>query len=84
LNDRFAMLWTKEFKVVPSKIRNKKVVHGHTPVDLEFMDHVIKSPAYHFIDLDNGVYMNDRAGYGKLLALEMNSGNYLVQPNVDF
>ena len=82
--DRFAMLWTKEFKVVPSKIRNKKVIHGHTPVDLEFMDHVIKSDSYHFIDLDNGVYMLNRAGYGNLIAYELNSNTYLIQPNLDY
>jgi len=83
LTDRFAMLWTKDFKVVPSKIRNKKVVHGHTPVDLEFMSHVIQSNQYHFIDLDNGVYMLNRAGYGNLTAYELNTGHLLIQPNLD-
>jgi serine/threonine protein phosphatase 1 len=84
LTDRFAMLWTKDFKVIPSKIRNKKVIHGHTPVDLEFLDHVINSKNYHFIDLDNGVYMRNRAGYGNLVAFEINSGKYVVQPNIDY
>lgn len=84
LMDTFAMLWTREFKVEPGKIRNKKVIHGHVPVDLEFLDHVVKSPAYHFIDLDNGVYMDRRAGYGNLIAYELNSGEYLVQSNIDF
>ncbi|PKP51570.1 MAG: hypothetical protein CVT92_12320 [Bacteroidetes bacterium HGW-Bacteroidetes-1] len=84
LSDSYAMLWTKDFDVVPSKIRHKKVIHGHTPVNLEFLDHVIKSPSYHFIDLDNGVYMINRAGYGNLLAYELNTGDYLVQSNIDF
>ncbi|MDO8899379.1 MAG: metallophosphoesterase [Bacteroidales bacterium] len=84
LTDRFAMLWTKDFKVIPSKIRNKKVIHGHTPVDLEFMDHVIKNKTYGFIDLDNGVYMLNRAGYGNLVAFEINSEKYVIQSNIDF
>ncbi len=84
LTDSFAMLWTKEFQVIPEKIRNKKVIHGHTPVDLEFMHHVMQSEQYHFIDLDNGVYMLNRAGYGNLVAYELNTGKYLVQPNLDF
>lgn len=84
LTDTFAMLWTREFKVEPGKIRHKKVIHGHVPVDLEFLDHVVKSPSYHFIDLDNGVYMDRRAGYGNLIAYELNSGEYLVQYNIDF
>ncbi len=83
LTDKFAMLWTKEFSVDPKKIRNKKLIHGHTPVDLEFMHHVINSSAYHFIDLDNGVYMDQRAGYGNLIAMEMGSREYLVQTNID-
>lgn len=83
LTDTHAMLWVKEFKVDPSKIRNKKVIHGHTPVDLEFLDHVIRSKSYHFIDLDNGVYMCNRTGYGNLVAFELNSKEYVVQPNLD-
>lgn len=84
LTDQFAMLWTKDFKVNPAKIRYKKVIHGHTPVDLEFMDHVIRSRQYHFIDLDNGVYIPNRPGYGNLTAFELNTGQLLVQPNIDF
>lgn len=84
LQDTFAMLWTKEFRVNPSKIRNKKVIHGHTPVDLEFLDHVIKGDNYHFIDLDNGVYMQDRPGYGNLIAFELKQNAYVVQPNLDY
>ncbi len=84
LTDHFAMLWTKEFVVIPSKIRNKMVIHGHTPVDIEFMHHVIKSNSYNFIDLDNGVYMTDRIGYGNLIAFELNSSEYVVQPNIDY
>ncbi|MDP3462117.1 MAG: metallophosphoesterase [Bacteroidales bacterium] len=83
LTDTFAMLWTREFKVNPAKIRNKKVIHGHVPVDLEFLDHVVKSTHYHFVDLDNGVYMESRAGYGNLIALELNSWEYVVQTNID-
>lgn len=83
LTDSFAMLWSKEFTVVPEKIQFKKVVHGHTPVDLEFMNHVIQSDAYHFIDLDNGVYIQNRAGYGNLIGFELNTATYVVQPNID-
>ncbi|GAB1419836.1 metallophosphoesterase family protein [Bacteroidales bacterium] len=83
LSDTFAMLWSKEFTVDPKKIHHKKVIHGHTPVDLEFMDYVIRSSAYHFIDLDNGVYMLNRAGFGNLIGFELQSGEYVVQPNID-
>jgi len=84
LSDQEAMLWTREFSVIPEKIRNKKVVHGHVPVDLEFMNHVMQSKTYKFIDLDNGVYMENRPGYGNLIGYELNSGTQLIQTNIDF
>jgi predicted MPP superfamily phosphohydrolase len=82
--DKRAMLWLREFKVNPSKIKNKTVVHGHVPVSLEFIDMSLKNPAYHFIDLDNGVYMENRAGFGNLVALELSSKKLLIQSNMDF
>ena len=84
LTDTFAMLWTREFRVQPQKIRNKKVIHGHVPVDLEFMHHVMQSKSYHFVDLDNGVYMENRAGYGNLVAYELHAQEQLIQTNIDF
>jgi len=84
LDDKFAMLWAREFKVIPEKIRNKTVIHGHVPVDLEFMNHVMDTDNYHFIDLDNGVYMNDRPGYGNLVAYELVSKMQAIQTNIDF
>jgi len=84
LSDKEAMLWIREFRVIPEKIRNKKVIHGHVPVDLEFMNHVIQSKSYRFIDLDNGVYMENKAGYGNLVGYELNSGALLIQTNIDF
>ncbi|HOI32102.1 MAG: metallophosphoesterase [Bacteroidales bacterium] len=83
LSDTNTMLWTREFRVIPEKIRNKKVIHGHVPVDLEFMHHVMDSNSYHFIDLDNGVYMENRTGYGNLVAYELNSREQLIQTNID-
>ena len=84
LTDTFAMLWTREFRVQPEKIRNKKVIHGHVPVDLEFMHHVMQSNSYNFVDLDNGVYMENIAGYGNLVAFELHSREQLIQTNIDF
>jgi serine/threonine protein phosphatase 1 len=83
LNDKYAMLWARDFKVLPEKIRNKTVIHGHVPVDLEFMNHVLESSSYHFIDLDNGVYMDERNGYGNLVAYELISKTQLIQTNID-
>ncbi len=82
-SDKRSMIWIRDFKVDPEKISNKKVIHGHVPVNLEFIDMSLKNPDYNFIDLDNGIYFNDRAGYGNLLALDLGSMEYLTQSLMD-
>ncbi len=83
LQDTQAMTWIREYKVVPEKIGYRKLIHGHVPVSLDFIDLTIKSDSYPFIDLDNGCYMAHKAGYGNLIALELNSMELKVQPNID-
>lgn len=82
--DKHAMIWVRDYKVIPEKIKNKTVIHGHVPVSLEFLDMTIKSNAYHFISLDNGVYMDVSQGFGNLTAFEVNSKELIIQPNMDY
>ncbi len=82
-SDKRAMIWIRDFKVDKDKIFNKKVVHGHVPVSLEFIEISLNNPDYKFIDLDNGVYFNDRAGYGNLVALELTEMKYTIQSLMD-
>ncbi len=81
--DLHSMLWIKEFRVNTEKANNKKIVHGHVPVSLEFIDLVNKTPSYDFIALDNGVYMNNKENFGNLVALELNSRELRIQNNLD-
>jgi len=83
LQDTRAMMWIKDYEIIPEKINNKRVIHGHVPVNLEFIDLSIKSKSYGFIDLDNGIYMNQKAGYGNLVALELNRMEYKIQSLAD-
>ncbi len=83
-SDTLAMMWTREYKIDPEKLGNRKIIHGHLPVTLEFIYQSINSSSFQFIDLDNGVYMTEKPGYGNLLALELNTMELLVQPNMDF
>ncbi len=83
LDDKQAMLWIRDYKIEPAKIQYKKLIHGHVPVSLDFINLTIESDSYPFIDLDNGCYMAHKAGYGNLLALELNSLELKVQPNID-
>ena len=81
--DKHAMLWIRDYKIKPEKINNKKIIHGHVPVSLEFINMCIKTKRYNFIDLDNGVYMDNREGFGNLVALELNSMELAIQHNVE-
>jgi predicted MPP superfamily phosphohydrolase len=82
-SDKMSMIWIRDFKVDPEKLPNKKVIHGHVPVNIEFIDLSLKNPDYKFIDLDNGIYFNDRPGYGNLIALELGSMKYKIQSLMD-
>jgi len=82
-SDTRAMLWTREFKIKPEKINNKFLIHGHVPVNLELIDMAIRRKKPDFIDLDNGIYMNNKAGYGSLVVLETDSMEYKVQTVMD-
>jgi len=82
-SDTRSMLWVREFRMNPEKIDNKFLVHGHVPVNLELIDMAIRKDTPDFIDLDNGIYLSNKAGYGNLVALETGSMEYKVQTVVD-
>lgn len=81
--DKRAMIWIRDFKVDAARIGHKKIIHGHVPVSLELIDLSVVTPSYKFIDLDNGVYFQSRAGYGNLVALELTEMKYVVQSLMD-
>jgi serine/threonine protein phosphatase 1 len=82
--DKDAMLWVRDYDIKSSKINNRRIIHGHVPVNLEFIDISIRTNNHKFIDLDNGCYMTGRSGFGNLIALELNSMEYRVQYNLDY
>lgn len=81
--DTQSMMWIRDFVVDQEKIGGKRVIHGHVPVNLEFIDLSLNNNGYKFIDLDNGIYFDDRAGYGNLIALELNDMKYTIQSLMD-
>jgi len=83
-DDVHAMLWTREFSPQPEKIGNKTVIHGHVSVSLETIFQLRdRHKELKYIDLDNGIYMTDREGFGSLVALELNSMELYSQYNLD-
>jgi serine/threonine protein phosphatase 1 len=81
--DMHSMLWIKDFKVDREKAGYRKVIHGHVPISLEFINLLRTSDKFDFIDLDNGIYERKKDGFGNLVALELTSMEMKVQHNLD-
>jgi len=81
--DQESMLWIREFMPDKEKLDGKCVIHGHVPINLEMIYQLKEHQAYQYIDLDNGIYMTEREGFGNLVALELNSMDLAIQYNLD-
>jgi serine/threonine protein phosphatase 1 len=82
-SDKLSMLWLRDYKIIPEKTGFRKIIHGHVPVNLQFIDLTLKNKGYNFIDLDNGPYLAGREGYGNLVALELTEMEMVIQDNRD-
>lgn len=81
--DKYTMLWAKEFDIVPEKISHKKIIHGHTPLSINFIKESIENHQYDFIALDNGCVYKEKPNMGNLIAYEILSNKIEIQPNID-
>ena len=82
--DQHAMLWTRGYDLDRDKIGRRTLIHGHVPVDLETIFTLRdQMDQFGYIDLDNGIYMAGRNGFGNLVALELNSLQLYSQYNLD-
>lgn len=81
--DLNAMLWLREYEIIPEKIGGRRIIHGHVPVNMELITLSIGNRAYKFIDLDNGPYLSGKEGFGNLVALELNSMELVIQYNLE-
>lgn len=78
--DREAMLWSRSREAISSLIGGRRLVGGHTPLD---MDEIRRSLATDKIMLDNGCVYSGEPGLGSLLALELETMTLYSQKNID-
>lgn len=81
--DKRSMLWLRDYEIKPEKIGGRRIIHGHVPVNMELITMSIGNRGYKFIDLDNGPYLEGKAGFGNLVALELGSMEMVIQYNMD-
>ena len=82
--DTYSMMWARNYEVDQTKLRGKKLVHGHTPKSRECIERDFDNNNIE-INIDNGcVYKGVRPGMGELVAYDMTNNELYFQPNVDF
>lgn len=80
--DTESMVWMRNDFVIPSVIGNKKLIVGHTPSPIETIRYSLTTDK---IMLDGGcVYKGKYNRLGNLVALEINSMQLFIMPNIDF
>jgi serine/threonine protein phosphatase 1 len=74
------MLWARNYKVDSVKLGGRTLITGHTVTPL-FV--IRESLASKHITLDNGCYDKGAMTYGSLVALNLETRQLLVQPNIE-
>ncbi len=74
------MLWIREDYFDESKINNRILIHGHTPIPY---DTLYKQFNPNKINIDGGCVYNTKPGYGNLIAIELPSMQLIQIQNID-
>ncbi len=83
-DDTNAMLVNNHFTVIPEKIGNRIIIHGHIPLSIDGIETLIREKDnYHFICLDNGCYYEKVDTFGSLLALNLDTLEFTLQTNIE-
>lgn len=80
-SDTESMLWIRGFRINPKKIKNKKLIHGHTPTNLIDIQKNIEQDETDIV-LDNGCAFN-RPLMNNLLCLNLDNMELIIQPNIE-
>ncbi|MCX6320509.1 MAG: metallophosphoesterase family protein [Bacteroidia bacterium] len=70
--DKYHMIWTCRGKYSNSILRDKTIIHGHSPISESSCRGRIQNN-YQVINIDTGCVYSDYVGYGRLSAIELNS-----------
>lgn len=83
LQDASSMLTLRNWNASSHQTEGRKVLHGHTPTELYFIEKNIELNSV-LLPLDNGcVYAGEASGQGNLLAFNLETSRLIIQPNID-
>ncbi|MCS6980716.1 MAG: serine/threonine protein phosphatase [Flavobacteriales bacterium] len=78
-----AMHWIRDFEYDPVKTGGRRVVHGHVPVSLEFIEQSVNNPSFGYVCIDNGCVYRNRVGMGRLIAFDLTNPMLYLQGCLD-
>lgn len=78
--DKYAMLWVRDFPIDKQKLGNRTIIHGHSPKPMDF---ILKQQGKSAINIDGGCVFKQRADLGNLIALNVTEGKLIVVRNID-
>ena len=71
LADVESILWTRDENVPGDILKDRKLIHGHTPVPLSSIQERLRNPETKVINLDGGCVYKNYPGLGSLVALDL-------------
>lgn len=82
--DYTSMVWCRDCENDLSASGGRTIIHGHTPVPLEFIQSSLQSGNPKDINLDAGCVYKELVGLGNLVALDLESMQLYSTENIDF
>jgi len=73
-SDFYEMLWSRNQIYLHPLLRNKTIIHGHTPITETHCQQLVNERVQ-TISIDTGCVYSNRPGFGRLTALEVYSYN---------
>ncbi|HMX05401.1 MAG TPA: hypothetical protein PKE14_12075, partial [Chitinophagales bacterium] len=80
-----SLYWIRNYydTIIPEKINNKIIVHGHTSRPFNTLEQELSEMKYPAVNIDCGCVYVGRPGYGHLCALDLDTMRPIFQKNVD-
>lgn len=77
--DKESMLWERNFYPQQPALKNRLLIHGHTPIPLTF----ILQQKGNCINIDGGCVYRNRPNFGNLVAINLPGMEYLTEENCE-
>jgi serine/threonine protein phosphatase 1 len=78
--DKYSMLWIRNFEIDNERLGNRYIIHGHTPKSMDF---ILKQQGKRAINIDAGCVYKHQAEYGNLIALNITENKLISIRNIE-